>query len=145
MKLRDLSIGLGHHASIAEQAAHMYFVTPLAFPPNMPPPGTVDTGYSNTAFDVLAAVIERATGLRYVDHITERVAGAMGRHLPARRGCPSPSTRDGSATGLPPYAGKQTRVAMAVVLSLVRVCRGGRLASRSRWTIGRLRWCRGSW
>ena len=67
MKLRDVSIGLGHHASIAEQAAHMYFVTPLAFPPGMPPPGTGDTGYSNTAFDVLAAVIERASGMRYVD------------------------------------------------------------------------------
>ena len=31
-KLRDLSIGLGHHASVAEQAAHMYFAVPLAFP-----------------------------------------------------------------------------------------------------------------
>ena len=78
MKLRDLSIGLGHHASIAEQAAHLYAVTPLAFPPGMPPPGTGDTGYSNTAFDVLAAVIERATGMSYVDYLTQRVAGALG-------------------------------------------------------------------
>jgi len=68
MKLRDLSIGLGHHASVTEQAAHMYFAVPLTFPP----------GYSNTAFDVLAAVIEKATGMRYADYITQRVAGAMG-------------------------------------------------------------------
>ncbi len=78
MKLRDVSIGIGHHASIAEQAAHMYFGTPLAFPPNTPPAGTGDTGYSNTAFDVLAAVIERASGMRYVDYVTQRVAGALG-------------------------------------------------------------------
>ena len=78
MKLRDLSIGLGHHASVAEQAAHMYFVSPLAFPPGMPPAGTGDTGYSNTAFDVLAAVIEKATGMPYVDYLTRHVAGAMG-------------------------------------------------------------------
>jgi CubicO group peptidase (beta-lactamase class C family) len=65
MKLRDASVGLGHHASVAEQAAHMYFAVPLAFPPGTPPAGTGDTGYSNTAFDVLAAVIEKATGMRY--------------------------------------------------------------------------------
>jgi len=78
IKLRDLSIGLGHHASVAEQAAHLYFAVPLAFPPGMPPAGSGDTGYSNTAFDVLAAVIEKATGMRYCDYITQRVAGAMG-------------------------------------------------------------------
>ena len=80
MTLRDLSIGLGHHASVAEQAAHMYFAVPLAFPPGLPPPPATneDTGYSNTAFDVLAAVIEKATGLRYTDYLTRLVAGEMG-------------------------------------------------------------------
>ena len=76
--LRDLSIGLGHDASIAEQAAHMYSAVPLQFPPGLPPAGTGDTGYSNTAFDVLAAVIEKATGMRFVDYLVRRVAGAMG-------------------------------------------------------------------
>ena len=77
-KLRDVSIGLGHHASVAEQAAHMYFAVPLAFPPGMPPAGSGDTGYSNTAFDVLAAVIERATRVRFVDYLTQRVASVLG-------------------------------------------------------------------
>lgn len=80
-KLRDVSIGLGHHASVAEQAAHLYFAVPLAFPPGMPPPPPVqgqDTGYSNTAFDLLAAVVEKATGMRYVDYVTQHVAGEMG-------------------------------------------------------------------
>ena len=75
-KLRDVSIGLGHHASVAEQAAHMYFAVPLAFPRACR--RGWDTGYSNTAFDVLAAVIEKATGMRYVDYLTQHVAGAMG-------------------------------------------------------------------
>lgn len=80
MKLRDVSLALGHHASIAEQAEHMYFVTPLTFTPGNPPPGDgkTDTGYSNTAFDVLAAVIEKATGMRYADYLAREVAGAMG-------------------------------------------------------------------
>ncbi len=77
-KLRDVSIGLGHHASVAEQAAHLYFAVPLAFPPGIPPTGTGDTGYSNTAFDVLAAVVERATGVRFVDYLTQRVTSVLG-------------------------------------------------------------------
>ena len=35
-KLRDVSIGLGHHASVAEQAAHMYFVAPARLPAGHP-------------------------------------------------------------------------------------------------------------
>lgn len=115
-KLRDISIGLGHHASIAEQARHLYFVSPLVFTPGSPPPGTGDTGYSNTAFDVCAAVIEKATGLRYVDYVTTvarsmglyDVAGARtarGDRLPGEvDGYDSPGTLLPSQLGLAPTA-----------------------------------------
>jgi CubicO group peptidase (beta-lactamase class C family) len=83
LKLRDVSLTLGHHASVGEQARYMYDVAPLAFTPGMkpPPPATdpgKDTGYSNTAFDVLAAVVERASGMRFVEFLTRRLAHGLG-------------------------------------------------------------------
>ncbi|GAB3678766.1 serine hydrolase domain-containing protein [Angustibacter aerolatus] len=78
MTLRDVSRELGHPASVTEQAARMHSTVPLAFPPGFPPAGDGDTGYSNTAFDVLAAVIERATGMPYAVYVSQHVAGAMG-------------------------------------------------------------------
>ncbi len=72
LRLRDVSLTLGHHASVAEQAAYLYSTVPLAFAPGMGP------GYANTAFDVLAAVIEKATGMRYADFVGQRVAGRLG-------------------------------------------------------------------
>ena len=71
-RLRDVSLKLGHPASVAEQAKYVYDVVPLAATP-----GTTDI-YSNTAFDVLTAVIERASGMPYAQFLTQRVASVLG-------------------------------------------------------------------
>lgn len=79
---RDISVALGHHASIRELAAHIYTV-PLAFNPG-PPPAGVD-GYSNSAFHVLGALVEQASGQRFVDFVNRRLARPMGISAPGRR------------------------------------------------------------
>jgi len=72
MRLRDVSLKLGHPASVSEQARYMYDVVPL-----QATPGTTDI-YSNTAFDVLAAVVEKASGMPYAQFLTRRVASVLG-------------------------------------------------------------------
>ncbi len=68
---RDISIGLGRQATIRDLAAHIYTI-PLAFSPGM------GTGYSNSAFHVLGAVIEQASGMSYIDYVNRRLALPMG-------------------------------------------------------------------
>lgn len=78
--LRDVSLSLGHHASVLEQARYLYDVAPLAFTPGFPPasPTGADTGYSNTAFDLLAAVVERASGMPYAEYVARHVVSVLG-------------------------------------------------------------------
>ncbi len=76
---RDISLGLGRQATIRDLAAHIYTV-PLSFAPGGTPPPNSDDGYSNSAFHLLGAVIEQASGMALVDYVNQRLALPLGIH-----------------------------------------------------------------
>ena len=88
---RDIGRKLGHMASIRELAAYSATV-PLGFVPGMRPPGFPDDGYSNSAFHVLGAVVEQASGQPLADYVRRRLGAAIGV-LDLRAGATGPGLR----------------------------------------------------
>jgi hypothetical protein len=85
---RDISLALGRQATIRDLAAYIYTV-PTRFAPGLPPPPAKpgdDPGYSNSAFHLLGAVVEQASGMSLIDYVNSRLAHPLGiRDLAAGR------------------------------------------------------------